>query len=340
MSPDRPVRTKNGEHVAVFAAGTTLTVTIEADSSGNDDVHFHAGGQGLWIARAAAILGARTVLCTPVGGEPGRVLDALIEREAVTLAAVPVARVNPAYVDDRRSGRRERVAANAPGPLTRHEIDDLFSVVLTHALRSGLLVVTGRPHVQSIPPSFYERLGADTRAAGVRVVGDLHGEELDAFLDRGRIDLLKISDEDLAEDGHGYLPDAAAFGLLHDLLDRDIGDVVLSRGERSALAVLGGVAMTATTPEVAAADHRGSGDAMTGAFAVGLRRGLRNARLLAFGCGAGAASATRHGLATAGAALTAAYADRVVIESAGPPTQVPREVAAGPATTSTEDKLP
>jgi len=321
MSPDRPLRSHDGEHVAVFAAGTTLTVTIESDSSGNDDIHFHAGGQGLWIARAAAIFGARTVLCTPVGGEPGRVLDALIEREAVTLAAVPVVRVNPAYVDDRRSGRRERMAANTPGPLTRHELDDLFSIVLTHALRAGLLVITGRPHVQSIPPSFYQRLGADIRAAGVRVVGDLHGDELDAFLDGGRIDLLKISDEDLAEDGHGCLDDAAAFGVLRSLLDRDVGDVVLSRGERPALAILDGTAMTATTPEVVAADHRGSGDAMTGAFTVGLRRGLSGAQLLAFGCGAGAASATRHGLATAGAALTAAYADRVVIEPADPGTQ-------------------
>lgn len=314
MSPDLPVPAAGVEHVAVFAAATTLTVTIEIDSSGDDDIHFHAGGQGLWIARAAAIFGAETVLCTPVGGESGRVLEALIEREAVTFAAVPVTRVNPAYVDDRRGGRREHVAANAPGPLTRHELDDLFSVVLTHSLRSGLLVVTGRPHERSIPAWFYRRLGADTRAAGVQIVGDLHGEELDAFLDRGRIDLLKISDEDLAEDGHRCPDDPAAFSVISELLERDVGDVVLSRGPRPALAVLGGVAMTAETPEVVAADHRGSGDAMTGAFAVGLRRGLHGAALFAFGCAAGAASATRHGLATGGAELTAAFADRVVVE--------------------------
>lgn len=317
MGPDLPVPPADVEHVTVFAAGTTLTVTVEVDSSGNDDIHFHAGGQGLWIARAAAIFGAETVLCTPVGGESGRVLDALIEREAVTLAAVPVTRVNPAYVDDRRSGRRERMAANTPGPLTRHELDDLFSVVLTHALRSGLLVVTGRPDERSVPLSFYRRLGTDTRSAGVRIVGDLHGEELEAFLDGGRIDLLKISDEDLAADGRECPDDAAALDVMFDLLERDVGDVVVSRGTRPALAVLDGASMRATIPEVVAADHRGSGDAMTGALAVGLRRGLSGATLLAFGCAAGAASATRHGLATGGADLTAAFADRVVVETPG-----------------------
>ncbi len=46
------------------------------DRAGPDrpEVHVHAGGQGFWVARMAAKLGAEVALCCALGGEPGRVL--------------------------------------------------------------------------------------------------------------------------------------------------------------------------------------------------------------------------------------------------------------------------
>ena len=46
------------------------------DRTGTDrpEVHLHAGGQGFWVARLAATLGAEVRLCCALGGEPGRVL--------------------------------------------------------------------------------------------------------------------------------------------------------------------------------------------------------------------------------------------------------------------------
>ena len=63
----------------VFAPGPLLTVTIE--QHGDDvDLHVHPGGQGVWQARMAALLGAPVVLCTALGGEVGGVIsDALAE---------------------------------------------------------------------------------------------------------------------------------------------------------------------------------------------------------------------------------------------------------------------
>ena len=44
--------------IAVFAPSPVVTVTLEADAQGGTEVHFHAGSQGVWIARMIQRLGA------------------------------------------------------------------------------------------------------------------------------------------------------------------------------------------------------------------------------------------------------------------------------------------
>jgi len=63
--------------VAVFAPHPLLTITVEPRGDA-DDVHLHAGGQGVWVSRMAAELGAEPVLCGFAGGETGDVLQALL----------------------------------------------------------------------------------------------------------------------------------------------------------------------------------------------------------------------------------------------------------------------
>ncbi|HEV8298471.1 MAG TPA: hypothetical protein VGQ20_14295, partial [Acidimicrobiales bacterium] len=65
--------------VCVFAPVPLLTVTIEQLGDRGPEVHLHAGGQGVWIARMANILGARSVLCTILGGETGGVFESVLE---------------------------------------------------------------------------------------------------------------------------------------------------------------------------------------------------------------------------------------------------------------------
>jgi 1-phosphofructokinase len=70
----------------VFAPSPLLTITVEAGPD-RPEVHLHAGGQGFWVARLAATLGADVTLCCALGGEPGRVLRGLIEAEPIELRA-------------------------------------------------------------------------------------------------------------------------------------------------------------------------------------------------------------------------------------------------------------
>ena len=67
-----------GPRVTVFGPDPMLSVTVESRGAA-DDVHVHAAGQGVWVARMVAELGAWPVLCSFVGGETGVTLKALLE---------------------------------------------------------------------------------------------------------------------------------------------------------------------------------------------------------------------------------------------------------------------
>ena len=96
-----------GLAVAVFAPVTVLTVTLERTADGEDEVHVHPGGQGVWQARMAVRLGTSPVLCTPLGGETGVVVDALLRHEGIDHAGLVMAAPNPAWIHDRRDGERD-----------------------------------------------------------------------------------------------------------------------------------------------------------------------------------------------------------------------------------------
>ena len=69
-----------------------------------------------------------------------------------------------------------------------------------------------------IPPSYCGRLCADLTAVGVPIITDVHGPELTAILDERSIQLVKVSDEDLREDG-----------AVSDDTDQELVDALLPR---------------------------------------------------------------------------------------------------------------
>src|SRR5262245_60098980 len=97
--------------VCVFGPAPLLTVAVEATAVADEnELHLHVGGQGFWIARLITELGPEVAFCTAVGGETGRVIRSLLEDEHLEVRCIEANRPNGAYVDDRRSGERVRVA--------------------------------------------------------------------------------------------------------------------------------------------------------------------------------------------------------------------------------------
>lgn len=305
--------------LCVLAPAPMLTVTIENGTDhGEPEVHIHPGGQGLWVARMARALGADVVVCGPFGGETGSVAAHLAERENLNLRAVGYAGGNGAYLHDRRDGERRELALMPPRPLDRHELDDLYGVVLVEALDAEVCVVTGAHPTAPLPIEFFARLVGDLRSAGVRVVADVSGPVTHAIAGNG-VEVLKMSHEELVADGIAAdesipaLREAARGMLADDGRDGGVGAMMVSRAGDPGLLVTNGSVYEVRTPQVTAVDHRGAGDSMTAGIAVGLGRGLGLVEAVRLGAAAGALNVTRRGLGTGRREQIERFAHRVKV---------------------------
>jgi 1-phosphofructokinase len=253
-------------------------------------------------------------LCVPLGGETGEVLSHLLQDEQLILHTVPVGAASGAYVHDRRSDQRHEWWRAPLGPLGRHEVDELYTDTLAAALERGVCVLTGTHRQGSVlPDSTYTRLASDLRANEVSVLCDLQGDPLRAALEGG-IDLVKISHDELVEDGWATGDEVAEIVEgMRRLRDAGACEVVVSRAKGGALALLDGVVLEARAPEMTAVEPSGAGDSMTAAIAYGRSRGLDARELLRLGVAAGAVNVTRHGLGTGDADAIARLAATVDI---------------------------
>jgi 1-phosphofructokinase len=292
-------RSSGGEELqaAVFAPSPVITVTIEVVGDDAPEVHFHAGGQGLWVARMMHQLGVTVTLCAALGGETGDVLGSLIEREGLMLRTVQSESWNGAYVHDRRHGSREVIAEMSAPQLSRHDLDALYSATVAAGIDAGTCVLTGSVD-DVVPADTYRRLAGDLGHNDVEVVVDLSGDALAAAL-KGGVGLVKLSHEEAVRDGY------ARSDAIDDLVDA-IGrlqaagarDVVFSRSGEPALACMDDRLLEANTPELEVVDHHGAGDAMTATLAVARARRCSAEDMLRLAVAAGSLNATRHGLAT------------------------------------------
>lgn len=288
------------ERAFVFAPDPLLTVTVEAGGDG-DEIHLHAGGQGFWVAQMIANLGVEVSLCGPFGGESGRVVRTLVDQgPGIRLRAIKTAGCNGVYVHDRRNGERVKVAETPPDPLGRHELDDLYGAGLVQGLEAEVSVLAGPGPWETpvIPPDTYTRLATDLRANGKAVIADLCGEPLQCAL-QGGLTLLKVSHEELINDGRVAEADEdELIEAMFTLQKEGADNVLITRAEEPALALVDGSVVTICPPVLSVVDHRGAGDSMTAGVAAGLAKGLDMLDALRLGAAAAALNVTRRGLAT------------------------------------------
>lgn len=283
--------------VTIFAPSPTLTVTVE-EHGGEPDIHVHAGGQGVWQARMLLRLGASVTMCCSLTGEIGRMLRHLLEDEGLAVVGLERPGRGSAYVHDRRGGDRRIIAETEGEPLGRHDLDELYGLALREGLASGLAILSGPAGAASLPADTYRRLAADLRKGGAAVVADLSGERLAAALEGG-LDVLKVSDEELAADG--LVSDRTpgqVVPAMRELRRRGAAAVIVSRSSEPLLMLDGDGLFEVQAPRMEVADTRGAGDSLTAGVAAGIARGESLRQAIVTGAAAGALNVTRHGLGT------------------------------------------
>jgi 1-phosphofructokinase len=308
QSADRP-------QVAVFGPHPLLSVTIEARGEQGDDIHVHPGGQGVWVARMAAELGAKPILCGFVGGETGAILGGLLDDLGGRSELIPTAGSSGAHVVDRRSGELELISEARAAPPTRHELDDLFSATCEAALDSAVLVVCNPYPLDALPRELYRDLVSDVRAAGIPVMCDLSTPRLDRALE-GEPDLVKLNVLELGEFASETMDTPAQIrGAAEQLHERGAGSVIVTRGGDAALALRGDEALEIVPPRFDHGWREGCGDAMLGAIAAGTARGLSWHESVVLGAAAGAANFLRRGLASASRDAVESLVERIELRA-------------------------
>jgi len=298
--------------VAIFSPNPMVSIAIESFSAdGGDDIHIHPAGQGVWVARMAAELGADPVLCGFIGGEVGTVLRPLLEEMPIELRLVETAEASGAYIHDRREGERRPISQSAALPASRHEVDELFSVTVAAALDCDLLAVCGPYPDNTVPLEIYGGLVADVKANGVSAIVDLSSPRLDSALE-GKPDLVKINDWQIA----GYVSDAvdteermqAAMGRV---CEAGAESVIVTRAGEPALALRDGRFTELAPPKFERGAREGCGDSMMGALAATIASGREWEDVLRLSAAAGATNFLRHGLGTGARAVVEELAPRV-----------------------------
>jgi 1-phosphofructokinase len=292
-----------------------VSITIERRGA-DDDVHVHAGGQGVWSSRIAGRLGAWPVLCGFAGGETGVVLRALLEELPGERRLVPTDAPSGCYVVDRRSGQRSLLAARLSPAPSRHELDDLVSIACAAALESEVLLVCNPFPADSLPPDAYATLVADVRAVGTPVLADLSTPRLDAALE-GRPNVVKLNDWELAEYVRAPVDGPRLRAAAERVLAAGARAVVVTRGPDPALALTPDHAWELVPPRFERGSREGCGDTMMGALAAALATGRSFEDALVIGAAAGAANFLRHGLGTATAEVIEELVDRVELRALG-----------------------
>lgn len=298
--------------VAIFSPNPLVSISIESFSAeGGDDIHLHPAGQGVWVARMVAELGAEPVLCGFIGGETGVVLRRQLEQMPVDLRLVETEGASGAYVHDRRDGERVPVAQSAAFPASRHEVDDLFSVTVAAALDCDVLAVCGPYPDNTVPLEIYAGLVADVKSNGKRVLVDLSSPRLDSALEGGP-DLVKINDWQIAGFVSGPVDTPERMrAAMERVAEQGAERVIVTQAGDPALALRDGELWELTPPKFERGAREGCGDSMMGALAATIAAGREWEDVLRLSAAAGATNFLRHGLGTGSRSVIEELAPRV-----------------------------
>lgn len=255
-----------------------------------------AGGKGINVARALALLGKPVIATGLAGGPTGQRLIEELAEESILHDLTHIAeesRINLAVIDP-TSG--EQTEINERGPEVTAQETDTFLDRLDYLARGAVICVLAGSLPPGVDPEIYARIVRELRERGISVILDADGEPMRAGVRAGPSAITPnvLEAEELV--GHEFEgPGDLASGLAQ-LLELGAGEAIVTRPEGCVAAV--GEPAERTFYEVRTEPLEpvaavGSGDAFLAGYVAARYEGAPPAECLRFGVACGAES-TQH----------------------------------------------
>lgn len=308
----------------------TLTVTLNAaidrtyriEGFKLDVVHrpsacwIVAGGKGINVARTMRRLGGSAKATGILGGHNGRFVAESLRSEGIDGSFVWVRGESRTCIAAVDPGRRTQTEINETGPEVGARTVNRLVTLIDGLLLSGefdVMTMSG-----SIPPGVPDDVYADlimlAHRHGVRTVLDASGEPLRKGAKAGpwmvKPNLVEL--EHLT--GRRAHSAREAANLAEAVLGNGTEAVVVTMGAAGCVCVLGSERFAVSAPEVPFISAVGSGDALLGAFLVGIGRGMDWRKAVEYGVAAGAANACEYGAGFVQPTMVEQLAERVAAE--------------------------
>jgi 6-phosphofructokinase 2 len=252
-----------------------------------------AGGKGVNVSRMVHSLGGKTMVIAPFGGHVGMDFLNRFSQTRIRAKLVPISGETRLSINVHETARRKHTRLNAAGPrLSGRELQQVFDAVERNLPRAAMLVLSG-----SLPPGVPAGTYADlirlANRRGVRTILDTDGEALRRGL-RARPFMVKPNVFEAQRLLGRRLGTAqATAGAARRLLQMGAEVAVISCGAAGAVLASADGCWMARPPRVKQRNCVGTGDCLTGAFALTLERGRPLAEALRWGVAAGAACASK-----------------------------------------------
>ncbi len=249
------------------------------------------GGGGINVARVAQRLGGDVLAIYPIGGQIGKLLQRLLEREDIASL------VTPSHVETRENftayeeltGEQYRFVL--PGsPLHRAEWEAVLDRLASLPQRPKFVVASGSVP-PGVPDDFFARVARHAKALGAKSVVDTSGPALKAALAEG-VSLIKPNLVELSDlVGSSLTSDAEQMAACRKLVkDKQTEMVALTLGADGALLVTADRAWRAQPMAIEVVSAVGAGDSFVGGLVAALAAGKPLEE--AFRVAVGAASAS------------------------------------------------
>ncbi len=233
----------------------------------------NAGGKGLNVSRSVLTCGEKVLATGFAGGNNGRLLCELLDRDGVPHDFVTVENETRCCINILEpSGRSTEFLepGREVGEDALAELEDRVAALLPEA---DAVTISGSIP-RGLPVGAYAQLITLVKAQGVPCILDTSGDALMASLD-ALPTVIKPNADEIAQilgERAGSLDELArAARTLHE---RGIENVVVSLGGSGALMACSEGVFRGTAPQIEVVNPVGAGDTMVGALAVGMKRQL------------------------------------------------------------------